>query len=93
MAESTTNIILYISLGILVISLFLVFIRMLKGPSFQDRVVALDLTASIAMGFILIYGTMSDKAIYFDIPVIIALISFIGTVAISTYLKQKEKSS
>jgi len=93
MTESTTNIILYISLGILVISLFLVFIRMFKGPSIQDRVVALDLTASIAMGFILIYGAMADKAIYFDIPVIIALISFIGTVAISTYLKQKEKSS
>ena len=93
MAQSTTNIILYISLGILVLSLFLVFIRMLKGPSIQDRVVALDLTASIAMGFILIYGAMSDNAIYFDIPVIIALISFIGTVAISTYLKQKEKSS
>ncbi|HKK68567.1 MAG TPA: monovalent cation/H+ antiporter complex subunit F [Bacteroidales bacterium] len=92
MTEST-NIILYVSLGILVISLFLVFIRMFKGPSIQDRVVALDLTASIAMGFILIYGVMKDNAIYFDIPVIIALISFIGTVAISTYLKRKEKSS
>jgi len=93
MTESIINTILYLSLGLLVVALFLVFVRMFKGPTIQDRVVALDLTASIAMGFILIYGAMADKAIYFDIPVIIALISFIGTVAISTYLKQKEKSS
>ena len=93
MTENVTNIILYISLGILVVALFLVFVRMFKGPTIQDRVVALDLTASIAMGFILIYGVMAENAIYFDIPVIIALISFIGTVAISTYLKRKEKAS
>ncbi len=93
MTESIINTILYLSLGLLVVALFLVFVRMFKGPTIQDRVVALDLTASIAMGFILIYGVMKDNAIYFDIPVIIALISFIGTVAISTYLKRKEKSS
>jgi multicomponent Na+:H+ antiporter subunit F len=93
MTENVTNIILYISLGLLVVALFLVFVRMFKGPTTQDRVVALDLTASIAMGFILIYGVMAENAIYFDIPVIIALISFIGTVAISTYLKRKEKAS
>lgn len=92
MSESMINTILYISMGILVVALLLVFIRMFKGPSIQDRVVALDLTASIAMGFVLIYGVMTENTIYFDIPVIIALISFIGTVAISSYLKRKEKS-
>ncbi|MFO8087131.1 MAG: monovalent cation/H+ antiporter complex subunit F [Bacteroidales bacterium] len=90
MTESTNHIILLIAMGLLVVAFVLVFIRMCRGPSIQDRVVALDLTASIAMGFILIYSMLVGNAIFFDIPVIIALISFIGTVSISAYLKQKE---
>ena len=90
MTESTNQIILFIALGLLVVAFVLVFIRMYRGPSIQDRVVALDLTASIAMGFILIYSMLVENAIFFDVPVIIALISFIGTVSISAYLKQKD---
>lgn len=90
MTNTPTHIILYLAMGILVVALLIVFVRIFKGPSIQDRIVGLDQTASIAMGFILIYGMMTEKDIYFDIPIIIALISFIGTVAISTYLKQKE---
>mgnify|MGYP006303274669 CR=1 FL=1 len=90
MEADAIHIILYIAMGLLVVALLLVFIRMFKGPGKQDRVMALDVTASIAMGFILIYGMLANKAIYFDIPLIIALISFVGTVAISTYLKQNK---
>jgi multicomponent Na+:H+ antiporter subunit F len=41
------------------------------------------------MGVILVYSVLINNAMYFDVPLIISLISFIGTIAISTYLKQK----
>ena len=84
-----SNVILNIALIILMLAFILAFIRLLKGPTVNDRIVALDLIASVLMAFILCYSVLINKAIYIDITIVISLISFIGTIAISTYLKQK----
>lgn len=68
------------------ISLF----RLIIGPTVSDRIVAMDLIASITMSFILVYSALMKETMYFDIVIIISLISFISTVAISTYLIQKK---
>lgn len=83
------NLILILIFAMLVTAFALAFARIVKGPTARDRIVALDLITSITMGFILVYSVVINKAIYFDIVIVISLISFIGTVAISTYLKQK----
>jgi len=64
-------------------------LRLFRGPSSSDQIVALDLIASIVMGFILLYSLLVEREIYFDIAIIIAMISFLGTIAISIYLKRK----
>jgi len=79
----------YIAFAFLLIALVLAFLRLVRGPTVNDRIVAMDLTASIIMGFILLYSVLIRKAFYFDIAIVISLISFMGTVAISTYLKLK----
>lgn len=89
MGHQFCNIILTFSFAMLLVAFALAFIRIVKGPTARDRVVALDLVASITMGFILVYSVVINNAIYFDIVIVISLISFIGTVATSTYLKQK----
>lgn len=89
MEHSYYNLILILSSVMLLIAFALAFARIVKGPTPRDRIVALDLIASITMGFILIYSVVINKSMYFDIVIVISLISFIGTVAISTYLKQK----
>jgi multicomponent Na+:H+ antiporter subunit F len=89
--ESTfLNIGLFSAFAMLLLAFGLAFYRLIKGPTVSDRIVAMDLIASVTMGFILIYSVLINKAIYFDIVITISLISFIGTVAISTYLKQKK---
>jgi multicomponent Na+:H+ antiporter subunit F len=89
--ESTfTNIIMVAAFAMLLLAFALAFYRLVIGPTVSDRIVAMDLIASVTMGFILIYSVLINKAIYFDIVITISLISFIGTVAISTYLKQKK---
>ncbi|HER08354.1 MAG TPA: hypothetical protein ENO20_05520 [Bacteroides sp.] len=79
----------YTAFAFLLIALVLAFFRLMRGPTIHDRIVAMDLTASIIMGFILLYSVLIRKAFYFDIAIVISLISFMGTVAISTYLRQK----
>jgi multicomponent Na+:H+ antiporter subunit F len=76
--------------GFLLIAFIIALYRLVKGPTVNDRIIALDLIASIAMGFILVYSISSDKSIYFDVAIAIALVSFMGTVGISTYLKTKK---
>ncbi len=89
MAETIPDIVLYIAFAFLITAMIITLIRLLKGPSVNDRIAAMDLIASIIMGVILVYAVLINNAMYFDIPLIISLISFIGTIAVSTYLKQK----
>ncbi|MGD2035101.1 MAG: monovalent cation/H+ antiporter complex subunit F [Bacteroidales bacterium] len=89
MTEEILKISALISFACLLIALLLAFIRFVKGPTINDRIAAMDLIASIVIGFILIYSVFVQNAVYIDIAIVIALISFVGTVAISTYLKQK----
>jgi len=41
------------------------------------------------MGLILLYSLLVKREIYFDIAIIIAMISFMGTIGISIHLKKK----
>lgn len=89
MTENVPDIVLYIAFAFLMTAMIITLIRLFKGPSVNDRIAAMDLIASIIMGVILVYSVLINNAMYFDVPVIISLISFIGTIAVSTYLKQK----
>lgn len=80
------EIMLYITLAILILSFLLTMIRLAKGPQLYDRVVALDLITSISAGIILIYAILTNEPFFIDVAVIIFMIAFLGTVAISKYL-------
>jgi len=89
MTEIFPDFVLYIAFAFLMTAMVITLVRLFKGPSVNDRIAAMDLIASIIMGIILVYLVLINNAMYFDVPVIISLISFIGTIAVSTYLKQK----
>ncbi len=78
-----------IAFAILILAFGLAFIRLIKGPTVNDRVAAMDLVASLMMAFVLLYSLMIDQTKYFDIVIIVSLVAFIGTVGVSSYLKQK----
>lgn len=76
-------------MGFIILAFLFVLIRILIGPDTNNRIAALDLVASIVAAIILVYSLVTLQTIYFDIPIIIALISFIGTVALSNYMENK----
>lgn len=84
------NIVLICAFILLIISFFFSLFRFIKGPTISDRIVAMDLIASISMSFILVFSVLMKESMYFDIVIVISLISFISTVAISTYLIKKK---
>ncbi|TVP49783.1 MAG: cation:proton antiporter [Mongoliibacter sp.] len=82
----------YVILPMLGISVILVFIRFLKGPSIPDRVIALDLLILIAIGIIAVYSMQNDQSTFLDIAMLFALIAFLGTVAFAYFLIQRSKN-
>jgi len=81
----------YIILPILSISVILIMIRFLKGPSIVDRVIALDLIITTGIGVIAVYSIITNQPTFLDIAMILALIAFLGTVAFSYYLEKRNK--
>ncbi len=82
----------YILLPILALSIVLLFVRFLKGPSIADRVIALDLLITTGIGIIAIYSITTNQPTFLDIAMILALIAFLGTVAFSYYLEKRNKN-
>lgn len=67
----------------------LTFIRLMRGPSLPDRVVALDLMAVIGIGFIVAYDVATDEPIFLDVAVVMALLSFLATIAFAYYVRKR----
>lgn len=65
-------------------------IRLLVGPTAHDRVIALDTLWMCAMVLALVLGIRFGSLVYFDIALLIALIGFVSTVAITKFLMRGE---
>lgn len=73
----------------LALAVLLAFIRVLRGPSLPDRVVAFDLMATLAVGIMAVYTIYTEETVYLDVAIVLALVSFLGTVAFARYLEQR----
>ena len=64
--------------------------RMLRGPRAQDRVLGFDTLYVNAMLLLVTFGIRSGTAIYFEAALVIALLGFVGTVALAKFLLRGE---
>lgn len=89
MELSLIDIAAFVAFAMLLISMIFTFWRLVKGPTLPDRVVALDLMGNLTIGVIFTLVFYTKKTIYLDVAVFIALIVFMGNVAISRFLKRR----
>jgi multicomponent Na+:H+ antiporter subunit F len=78
----------HIALILFTIAFVLAFIRLLRGPSLPDRVVALDLMVVIGIGFIAAYAIETEKSVFVDVATVVALIGFLATVAFAYHVRR-----
>lgn len=81
--------ILYLGLPFLALSVVIVFVRLVRGPSLPDRVIALDLVNTLGIGIIALYAIATDQVGFLDVAIALALISFLGTVAFAYYIERR----
>ena len=76
----------------LCVMLALIFraIRLLRCPTAQDRVLALDSLWMAAMLFILLLGIRFSNVIYFEAALVIALTGFVSSIALAKFLMRGE---
>lgn len=76
-----------IAYGILAISILLALLRVIRGPTLPDRVVALDLIGVLVVGFAVVSSAATGLPYFLDVAIVIALLSFVGTIAYSRYIE------
>ena len=86
---SVPDVAMYFSLPIIVLAVATAFIRLVRGPSLPDRVVALDLMTTLGIGVITVYAIAIEEPIFIDIAIVVALISFLGTIAFAYYVMRR----
>ena len=66
----------------------LTFIRLLKGPTLPDRVVAIDLIGVLMVCILVVTAAATGQQAFLDVAMVVALISFVGTVAYSRFIER-----
>jgi len=63
-------------------------VRLVKGPTLPDRVVAMDLIGVLVVGLIVVLAASTSVRATLDAAIVIALIAFVATVAYGTYIER-----
>ncbi len=82
------NFVIWLSYALLTLALVMGFIRLVIGPTLPDRVVALELMASLTVGFIGIHVLTSGQSALLDVGMVLALTAFLAAVGFARYLER-----
>jgi multicomponent K+:H+ antiporter subunit F len=68
------------------LAMLLNLLRMFLGPAITDRILALDTLFINSIGLIVLLGIQLNTRVTFELALLIALMGFIGTVAMAKFL-------
>ncbi|MCC6922508.1 MAG: K+/H+ antiporter subunit F [Nitrosomonas sp.] len=75
-----------IAFTLVTIAVILSFFRLLRGPDMPDRILALDTLYINTIALLVLLGIYLGSALFFEAALLIALMGFIGTVALCKYM-------
>ena len=80
----------HFALACFALAMFLAFLRLLRGPAAEDRILALDALYINGMLIMLVLGIGFGSSASFDIALVIALFGFVGSAAMAKFLLRGE---
>jgi len=81
---------IWISLILVVLSMIGIMFRVFRGPSIPDRLIALDGIGVMLISAIALISILFDTPFFIDVILLIAIMSFIGTVSFSKFIERGE---
>jgi len=82
------QIVYLLTFGLLSIAFVLIFIRLILGPTLPDRVVALELLATVAVAMTGMYAIFVDRNSFIDVAIVAALTAFLGAIGFARFLER-----
>lgn len=81
---------MHVLMGLLAVAMALTAWRLSRGPTVVDRIVAIDILASIAVGLLLLTAIERDEPALIDVALLVALVSFLAIVAFAQALTRRK---
>ncbi|NAZ35280.1 monovalent cation/H+ antiporter complex subunit F [Rubellimicrobium sp. CFH 75288] len=78
-----------VGLGLILIASALAFVRVARGPSLLDRVMALDMMAIALVSFCALLAIRTEVRAFLDIAVVLALVGFLSTAALARFAERR----
>jgi multisubunit Na+/H+ antiporter MnhF subunit len=78
--------------ALLLLAMLGAFLRVVRGPSLADRVIALDLLSMTLVAFAAVYAAQSGEIAFLDVSLALALVSFFTTVVFARYIEQRVRT-
>ncbi len=78
---------------VLMLPLTLAVWRMITGPTFVDRIVAIDMLTGLAVAVAALTAALTGRREFLDVAFGVALISFVGTCAFAAFVERKGRDN
>ena len=82
------NIFIWTCIVLITLAMVGVSYRLVKGPSTSDRVIALDTIGVLLICVVGLYSIVIGTTFFLEIILLVAILSFIGTVAFSKFIEK-----
>lgn len=76
----------------LMISAIIILVRLLRGPTGPDRVVAIDALTLVGVAAVAMGAMISGQIVFLDVAVVLSLVAFLGTVAFAPLFRKSEQN-
>lgn len=73
----------------LALSGLLCVLRLVRGPSLADRVLAVDTLLIAGVAGVAVESARTGSGVYLDVLLVVALVAFIGTTAIARFIERR----
>jgi len=73
---------------LLLLAMSLSMVRLLKGPTLSDRVIAFDVISVMSVSLLVVLSLYFKRAIYLDIALVFGAIGFLGTTIFGRYIEK-----
>jgi len=80
--------ILQLAMVLIAFSILFGVLRLIKGETETDRIIAVDLLTIVSLSIIVLFAHFAGRFIYVDVAIVYGLLSFLGVLAVARYLER-----
>jgi multicomponent Na+:H+ antiporter subunit F len=78
-----------ISFGLLALAASLAVVRLVRGPSLADRIVATDLLITILVLGLAVEAARTNSGAFLSVMLVVAVLGFLGTTTVARFIERR----